>query len=364
MYLTAWRTFLPSRALSAPSPPFNAGKGGYSQFISLNLQKIWQSMNLQVLLSRSRTFSHYAFTRLLLVAVGSAMTASLMAQTLKRNQNYIDYIAQYKDLAIEEMLRYKIPASITLAQGLLESGAGSSDLARKGNNHFGIKCHGWSGRTMTHDDDLNGECFRAYDNVKQSFEDHSKFLKRDRYQKLFQLKITDYEGWARGLKECGYATNPKYAQTLISIINTYELYQYDRARSFDRFVATHTGTDRPVRKGATLHPIYRFNDNYYLKARPGDNLDLIAQEVGISARKLAKYNERPRAGELSEGEIVYLKKKQKKAPKQYSQPHVVRKGESFYSIAQMYGIRLKSLYKMNGLSPDHTLRVGQRLRVR
>ncbi len=301
----------------------------------------------------------------LVIALTLLFPSALQAQQVKKNQKYVDYIAQYKDLAIEEMLHNKIPASITLAQGLLESGAGSSDLARKGNNHFGIKCHGWSGRTMTHDDDLNGECFRAYDNVKQSFQDHSKFLKRDRYQKLFNLKTTDYVGWAQGLKECGYATNPKYAQTLISIIETYELYNYDRARSFDRFVAEHSGTGRPVRQGASLHPIYLFNKNYYVKARVGDTFELIAKEIGISAKKLASFNERPLNDGLTEGEVVYLKKKQKKAPKEFKdKPHVVKRGESMYSIAQKYGIRLKSLYKMNGLSPDFNLREGQRLILR
>jgi len=322
-------------------------------------------MNLQVLLSGFSDIFFRAIPRRFLCVVMLSLAVSVGgAQTLKKNQSYIDYIAQYKDLAIEEMLHHKIPASITLAQGLLESGAGSSDLARRGNNHFGIKCHGWSGRTMTHDDDLNGECFRAYDNVKQSFDDHSAFLKRDRYKSLFQLKMTDYVGWARGLKACGYATNPKYAQTLISIIETYSLYQYDKAKSYDHFVASHSGSDRPV-QGGKLHPIYIFNKNYYLKARSGETLDMIAEEVGISARKLAKYNERPRKGELAKGEIIYLKKKQKKAPKEFKKkPHVVQKGESMYSIAQMYGIRLKYLYKMNDLDPESSLRIGQQLRVR
>src|SRR3712207_849234 len=131
---------------------------------------------------------------------------------MRWNSVYQAYINQYKDLAIQEMLRYNIPASITLAQGLFESGAGRSELSVKGNNHFGIKCHGWSGRTLYHDDDERGECFRAYDNALESFEDHSKFLSRQqRYAGLFQLDRRDYKGWARGLKACGYATNPRYA---------------------------------------------------------------------------------------------------------------------------------------------------------
>ena len=148
---------------------------------------------------------------------------------MKWNQNYQNYINQYKDLAIEQMLKYRIPASITLAQGLFESGAGQSELARKGNNHFGIKCHGWQGRAVYHDDDAKHECFRAYNSPGESFEDHSKFLSRQqRYSRLFNLKITDYKGWARQLKACGYATDPAYADKLIKIIETYGLQAYDR----------------------------------------------------------------------------------------------------------------------------------------
>lgn len=309
-------------------------------------------------------FSMLTTKRLIIGIVLALCVLSAHAQQYKRHQNYVDYIEQYKDLAIEQMLNHKIPASITLAQGLLESAAGASDLARKGNNHFGIKCNGWTGKTMNHDDDLNGECFRVYNSVRESYEDHSKFLERDRYKKLFQLSITDYEGWARGLKECGYATNPKYAQNLIGIIQTYELYQYDKAKSYDHFMAQHAN-DQAANQEDLLHPIYRFNKNYYLRARKGDTYDIIAKEVGISARKLAKYNEQPRKTKLVEGEVVYLKKKQKKAPKEYKkQPHVVKAGDSMYAIAQMYGIRLKSLYKMNKLSPDHTLRKGEKLKLR
>ena len=150
-------------------------------------------------------------------------------QAQRRNARYNEYIKQYAPLAVEQMQRHKIPASITLAQGLLESGAGYSELARKSNNHFGIKCGGnWRGRTVRHDDDARNECFRAYRNPKDSYEDHSDFLKRGaRYAFLFKLKITDYKGWARGLKKAGYATDPSYANRLITIIEDYELYKYD-----------------------------------------------------------------------------------------------------------------------------------------
>ncbi|MBQ7422636.1 MAG: glucosaminidase domain-containing protein [Prevotella sp.] len=283
----------------------------------------------------------------------------------KWNQKYQNYIDQYKELAIREMLRYGIPASITLAQGLLESGAGQSELTRKGNNHFGIKCHGWTGRKTYHDDDARNECFRAYDNALQSYEDHSKFLANSqRYRRLFSLKRTDYKGWAYGLKAAGYATSPTYAQSLIGIIETYRLYVFDTATSYDRFISNRAGTDQPAVAGGSLHPIYTYNKNYYLKARRGDTFRTIGKEVGISYRKLAEYNEHNKGDVLEEGEVVYLKKKQKKADKSYkNRPHVVRAGESMHSISQLYGIRLESLYKKNNLLPDYQIKVGDRLRV-
>lgn len=285
---------------------------------------------------------------------------------MRWNQSYQTYINQYKDLAIEQMLRYRIPASITLAQGLFESRAGQSDLARQGNNHFGIKCHNWIGPTQYHDDDARGECFRVYQDAKQSYEDHSLFLARQsRYSRLFNLSPTDYKGWAHGLKACGYATNPQYASKLIQIIELYKLNDYDKAKSYDRFMATHSGTDKPINAEGTLHPIHIFNENYYLYAREGDTFKSIGREVNISWRKLAKYNEMDKKTILHKGDIVYLKKKRKKAPKQYKKrPHTVMPGESMYTISQKYGIRLKNLYKMNHLSPDFQIRPGVLLKVR
>ena len=279
------------------------------------------------------------------------------------NQAYQQYIDQYKDIAIEQMQRHHIPASITLAQGLFESGAGRSELAVYGNNHFGIKCNGWSGRRVYHDDDERNECFRAYDSAFESYEDHSRFLTGSkRYASLFNLKVTDYKGWARGLKAAGYATNPQYANKLIELIQLYKLYQYDSAKDYDKFMAEHT-KDHAV--AGSLHAIKSFNKNYYLITRRGDSFKSLADEVGISYKKLAKYNERDRRDQLDEGEIIWLKKKQKKAPKDYKDRlHYVRSGESMYSIAQKYGIRMKNLYKMNHLSPDHQIRVGEGLRLR
>ena len=291
------------------------------------------------------------------------VTLNLKSQTSNLN-SYNRYIEQYKDIAIEQMQKWKVPASITLAQGLLESAAGQSTLATQGNNHFGIKCHGWSGATIYKDDDLRNECFRAYSSAYDSFEDHSRFLATgQRYKSLFSLRITDYKGWANGLKAAGYATNPRYAQSLIDIIERYHLDQYDKAHSYDHFMVDHA-RDASA-NGQPLHPIYIYNKNYYLYARRGDTFRSIADEVGISYRKLARYNERDKKDVLAEGEIVWLKKKQRHAPKDMrGQLHTVAAGESMYTIAQRYGIRLKSLYKLNRLTPDYSIRVGDQLRLR
>lgn len=285
---------------------------------------------------------------------------------MKWNQRYQTYIFQFRDLAIEQMLKYHIPASITLAQGLLESGAGYSELATKGNNHFGIKCHKWNGRTTYHDDDEKQECFRAYDNVYDSYEDHSRLLTtQPRYKPLFSLGERDYKAWAHGLKKCGYATSPTYAQKLIGIIELYKLYEYDKAKKYDHFMESRSYKDSQSANGGIEHPVHVYNKNYYVVARKGDTFKSIGKELGLSYKKIAKYNERDKNDKLAAGDIVYLKKKQKKADKNYKRrPHRVKSGESMYSIAQQYGIRLKSLYKMNGLSPDYSIKVGDTLRVR
>lgn len=281
---------------------------------------------------------------------------------VKWNAGYQAYIDKYKDIAIREMLSYNIPASITLAQGLLESGAGRSDLTRKGNNHFGIKCHGWTGRTTYHDDDEQGECFRAYDSPLESFEDHSRFLATSkRYQNLFMLSHTDYKGWAHGLKKAGYATNPQYAHKLIEIIDVYKLHQYDKAKEYDKTSASATSQ---YTSSQPLHPIYLYNHNYYLRARKGDTFRSIGEETGISYRKIARANERDKNDVLKEGEIIYLKKKRSKADKQFrNHLHTVRSGESLYSISQIYGIRLKSLYRKNNFEKTHRIAVGDKIKV-
>lgn len=276
------------------------------------------------------------------------------SQKVKWNKAYQDYFERYRSLAVEQMKQYGIPASITLAQGVLESAAGKSQLARKSNNHFGIKCHGWTGRKVYYDDDAPDECFRAYKSVYDSYVDHSVFLKNGRrYSRLFELKMTDYKGWAKGLKACGYATSPTYATKLIEIIELYRLYELDTSKG-------HRG-----RFAGCLREVHEFNKNYYVIARAGDTFQTIADDVDMSRRKLAKYNELDKNATLEEGTYIWLKKKRRNAPKEYkNKPHRVQPGESMYIISQRYGIRLKRLYKMNDLSPDYVIHVGDELRLR
>lgn len=279
----------------------------------------------------------------------------LVLQAQTRNKQYESYIKQYRDLAVEEMKKYRIPASITLAQGLLESGAGQSTLARKSNNHFGIKCGSdWRGKTVSHDDDARGECFRAYKHPKQSYEDHSKFLaNRPRYASLFKLDITDYKGWARGLKKAGYATNPRYAEQLIGIIELYDLHKYDRK-----------GGLKWMKENPNPHQTYIANGLVYIVVRAGDSWKSISKELDISQKKLRKYNDLYKGYALQVGDILYLEKKNRKADKEHI-VHVLRAGESMYSVSQKYGIRLKNLYKLNKMDEDDPApEVGTILRLR
>ena len=297
-----------------------------------------------------------------------ALALSLLAVTAfaqRKNSAYSRYIKKYAPLAVEQMNKYRIPASITLAQGLLESGAGNSSLARRSNNHFGIKCHNtWRGRKVYYDDDARGECFRAYGKVEDSYEDHSKFLKQGRrYAFLFKLKITDYKGWAKGLNKAGYATDRSYANRLITLIEDYDLYKYDRQGMSKRQLRR---WEKEVKKKPWLinpHQVYLANGLAYVVVREGDTFRLLGGEFGISWKKLVKYNDLHKEYTLMPGDIIYLKKKNKKAQKPYEW-HVVRDGDSMHSIAQTYGIRLKNLYKMNKADGDFVPEVGMRLRLR
>ncbi len=274
----------------------------------------------------------------------SLLLCMVTVVALGQTNDYTEYINLYKDIAIEQMNKYHIPASITLAQGLLESGAGKSDLARKSNNHFGIKCHSsWEGKRTYHDDDRNGECFRVYKSVRDSYEDHSIFLATgSRYAFLFSYSQTDYKNWARGLKRAGYATSATYADKLIEIIERYNLNRFDQPQQ--------GGATKP--QIANAHTPYIANDIVYIVARQGDTMYSIAEEFGISKRKLISYNDRYRGYVPNKGDIIYLGRKHWKAQKPNTE-HVVKDGESLHMISQQYGVRLNRLYRMNKGNPDN-----------
>ena len=269
----------------------------------------------------------------------------------------------YRDIAVEQMELHGIPASITLAQGLLESGAGTSELAKKSNNHFGIKRgSSWTGPTTTHFDDGRTEHFRVYASVRDSYEDHSKFLLRDRYSRLFRLSILDYKGWARGLKSCGYATSPTYANRLISIIELYGLNRFDRDPN-----GSFVPDDRPlVDVRLNAHRLYSNNGVVCIKADGSETWDSLAREFAMSKKKLLQYNEAVESVDINSGDFIYLQKKQSKAAKQYGKGywHHVRKGESMYSVAQLYAMSVKKLYKLNFKDGDYSPVEGDLLRVR
>ncbi len=280
---------------------------------------------------------------------------------------YVNYAQDYGDLAIYHMGKYKIPASITLAQGMLESGGGLSQLAKKSNNHFGIKCHSdWKGERVYHNDDNPNDCFRKYKKVDDSYEDHSQFLLRNRYSRLFDLDTKDYRGWAKGLQQCGYATDKAYANKLIKLIEDYELYRYDSKKSSGS-KKTSSQVDKKTSKG-NLPPrrerdIYKTHNLIYIIAGEGDSFDAISYDLGFKIKDLIKYNEVPEDFPLSKGDIIYLQKKKKKADKPYYE-HTIQIGESMHSISQKYGIQLSKLYKMNKKDSEYIPEEGDVLRLR
>ena len=283
-----------------------------------------------------------------------------------------EFIRKYKHIAIREMERTGIPASITLAQGILESGCGESELAVNANNHFGIKCHEtWNGDTYTMDDDTLDECFRKYKNIEQSWIDHSDFLtSRPRYAGLFSIPTTDYKAWAKGLKAAGYATNPQYANMLIKIIEEEELYKFDRsikrpgtpptitAEEFAQSVATQ---DHPNTTNYRNREEMR-NGIICIETMPGDSFEKIAGYYGIKLKKLLQYNDKS-SSTLDPGQLVFLKKKKSKAARGY-EFHRVKAGDTMYSISQQYGVRLKNLCRFNYLSADSPLTEGEKIYLR
>ena len=289
----------------------------------------------------------------------------LFAQS--RSSAYSTYIDQYSDLAIKHMEKYKIPASITLAQGILESGAGKSELAREGNNHFGIKCHSdWTGDRVHREDDGPNDCFRSYKNANDSFEDHARFLtERSRYAVLFTLDIKDYKAWAKGLQNCGYATNKAYANRLIQLIEEHELYKYDTKKGikYEKQSTPNISPSHSYNKQNNHRDIYKAHNLIYVLANTDDSFESIARDLGFNVKDLLQYNEVHDGFPLNQGDIVYLEKKKKKADKPHFE-HVIQIGESMHSISQQYGIQLSRLYKINKKNNDYTPEEGHVLKLR
>jgi len=273
-----------------------------------------------------------------------------------------EYIQTYRELAVLEMQRTGVPASITLAQACLESGNGNSELSRKSNNHFGIKCKNtWNGKRVYYDDDERNECFRRYNSVEDSYIDHSNFLSASpRYSSLFHLRITDYKGWAHGLKRAGYATNPHYAEQLIRIIEENNLYLYDQVtnvKQLGRFKnkgITHAGS--LINPYMTRKVVLR-NDLKTIVVKAGDAMESIARELNMKPWQLYRYNDYSYGRQPVENEILYIEAKARKAAKG-NEIHVLESGETMHYVSQAYGIKLNLLLQRNRLRKNENPPVG------
>lgn len=335
--------------------------------------------------------------RLVLFSLICITTSVLFAQKEKAEA----YINQYKELAIAEMLRTGVPASIKLAQGILESQSGESDLAKTSNNHFGIKCKTeWTGARTYHDDDEKGECFRVYASVEESYRDHSDFLKnRPYYTDLFKLDPTDDEAWAKGLKKAGYATSPTYPQQLLKVINDYNLQQYSlEALSRKKNNTAYTPTspqvlqqaapdskaitsivnnntipeqkketepksEAPVFSKSSSFPqgIFTINHSKVIFVNGGTSLLAIAGQYDIPLNKLFDFNELPEMDILDADRLIFIEKKLKKGASDF---HLVASGETLYDISQLEGIRLESLLEYNNLTRGASIVPGEKIYLR
>ena len=294
-----------------------------------------------------------------------------------------EYVEQFKDIAMNEMRRSGVPASITLAQGILESENGNSELVKKSNNHFGIKCKSnWTGESVTHDDDASGECFRAYTNAADSYRDHSDFLKANqRYASLFKLDPTDYAGWAKGLKKAGYATNPRYPELLIKYIEQNNLQQYsllvlNKLPETEVAAEIAAGNDNKIDQQATVSEsrplpaapiasvspeagkIISINNTKCVFVKKGTSLLAIADKNNISLSKLMEFNDMTEDGLLDKDQYIYLAKKSKAGEQEF---YLVQPGETLKDVAQLKGIQLKYLLEYNNLNADSKLIAGTKL---
>jgi hypothetical protein len=315
-------------------------------------------------------------TRLLPIcaAILAASSLSVQAQT---TQTRAEYLAKYKTIAVAHAEKYGIPASIKMAQGMFESNNGNSRLAREGNNHFGIKCKtNWTGGTIYHDDDAPGECFRTYASAEDSWIDHSEFLdKQPRYAALFDLDPTDYKAWAQGLKDAGYATNPRYPEMLVKIIEDNQLYLLDRGQDPRGGASAHERTKTHSHGGKVDVDNYRVamythigyevwssNGSRFVVAQNGDNLSKISSLFGVSEQKLRRFNDMTGGETVSAGDMIYLQAKNNRADCG-AILHAVKMGETLRSISQVYGIKVKRLARMNRLRRDASLLTGQQIKL-
>lgn len=301
----------------------------------------------------------------------SICSNGVLAQKAKRNTP-AEYIKAYKDIAIKEMHRSGIPASITLAQGMLESENGNSSLATEGNNHFGIKCHDWKGKMIYHDDDSRNECFRKYNTADESFKDHTEFLRgKSRYSFLFDYASTDYKKWAHGLKKAGYATNPKYPQLLIKLVEDNKLYTYDQEvfidkPSLSRPKKQHKRTpaqDDNFTFSLASHEIFERNRIQYIVVKDGDTFSKLTAELELMRWELPKYNDLTPDSGLRAGDILYIQPKRNRAARGHD-THVVKKGETVRYISQLYGVKLLRIYKMNCLETGIQPAEGETIQLR
>lgn len=304
--------------------------------------------------------------RILVLGIALCFSEAVFAQPAEKKNTPEDYIALYKDDAIREMQLFRVPASITLAQGMLESDNGNSALAVYANNHFGIKCHKeWTGETYTQDDDEKDECFRKYGSVYDSYVDHSEFLKtRPRYAFLFDLRLTDYVGWANGLKSAGYATDPKYATRLIDLIERYKLNEYDKLEGLTPVVAEPQkpqGSTSVAINAMQKREIFLNNNRKYVIVKPGDTFMKIAQELDMGVWQLYKYNDMNKHYSLKAGQMLYIQPKRRKAQDEKCQ---VRPGQTMHDISQQYGVKMKKLYKYNNMEPGTEPKAGQIIYLR
>lgn len=337
-------------------------------------------------------------------SISMLMISALVVSAFTAVTPQEDYIRKYSATAVREMYRSGVPASITLAQGLLESRYGQSELAVKGNNHFGIKCHDWTGKKMYYDDDAKGECFRVYASADESFRDHSDFLRyRDRYKFLFDYEVTDYKAWAHGLKKAGYATDPAYPSKLIKIIEDYQLYDYDTMTSAAPDESgKETGKKAERRKrqkksdGAKQETavipesphsieeprrltqeelgekfsfslsrkIYSVNGVKFVYANEGETYSSIASRYDLFPKEILRFNDAVANRALMTGEVVYIQAKKTKAARGMDKYISDEGGETMRDLSQRFGLKLKNLCKMNGRGEGYVSQPGDEFILR